>query len=144
MSEMDQSRETDAIAQRLQPEWRAEYDAYLEAHQMGFESYESSIHQDGFAAGWTLGTEIGCNNAADALAAERRRVAGLAALLKRCMNYLDYRDFIEDRGNLSARKLRSDVLDAIGHPLSATEEALTIASDGADAPAHAATVGGEG
>jgi hypothetical protein len=86
-------------------------------------------------------TEVLDHNAADALAAERRRVAGLVALLKRCMDYLDY---MEDRGYSSVRMLRSEVFDAIGRPLSAAEEALSAASDGADATAHAAPAEGEG
>jgi hypothetical protein len=78
---MSEQEAADTIAQRLQPEWEPEYNAYLEAHQMGFEQYESSIHQDGFAAGWTLGIESAALESAARLAAAEAEVGRLREIV---------------------------------------------------------------
>lgn len=67
------------MAARLRPEWLGAYRAYMESLDAEFEQYESSIHQDGFAAGWTLGIEAADHNAAAALAESRAAVERLRA-----------------------------------------------------------------
>ena len=116
-------------------EWTDAYYGYMESLDAEFEQYESSIHQDGFAAGWTLGQEAALATTQAELAAMRERAEALdKALLGLMLDVQLGNDDDIKRGLDQARQVRKETCP----PLAAAPPAPAADSRADAAPAEGA------